>query len=118
MAPQKKALHKALTDYWVHIQGGSDYDTSKYIWEVFQLLELDRKAIRDLMLLAHCGVVGRTAFNEVMWALLSEHGLQSEYKDLSRKGVLHGSMETKSLRQTSCELERQAHLGLGVPQGS
>lgn len=81
----KKALHKALTEWWVYIQGGSDYDTSKYIWEVFQLLELDRKAIRDLMLLAHAGVVGRTAFNEIMWALLSEHGLQKEYWDLSRK---------------------------------
>ena len=81
----KKALHKALTDWWVYIQGGSDYDTSKYLWEIFQLLELDRKAIRDLMLLVHCGVVGRTAFNEIMWALLSEHGLQREYRDLSRK---------------------------------
>ena len=81
----KKAVHKALTDHWVLIQGGSDHEASRYIWEVFQLLELDRKAIRDLMLLAHCGVVGRTAFNEIMWALLSEHGLQTEYRDLSRK---------------------------------
>ena len=87
-------------------------------WEVFQLLELDRKAIRDLMLLAHCGVVGRTAFNDITWALLSQHGLQREYKGPQSQGALHGAMETKSLRQTSCDLTRQAHLVLEFPQGS
>ena len=48
-----------LTTQWPLIQGGND-DEALALWlSIFWVLELDRKATLDLMLLAHQGGVGR-----------------------------------------------------------
>ena len=56
------------------------------LWlEIFVVLELDRKAQCELMLLAHSGEVGRAEANEVLWEILSAWALDHEYLDLSSK---------------------------------
>ena len=52
---------------------------------IFAWLELDSKAIWDLMVLAHSGLVGRSEANRILWDLLSVWALKDEYLDLSRK---------------------------------
>ena len=80
-----KFLHKCLTDYWWLIQGGSD-DRAMELWhKVFVVLELDRKARVDIMLLAQSGLVGRSVANELMWDLMSTWALVDCYEDLSHK---------------------------------
>ena len=74
-----------LTRDWKTIQCGYDL-RAKTLWvEIFRHLELDTKAIRDLLLLAHMGLAGRTEANEILWNLLSHWGLKREYRDLSHK---------------------------------
>ena len=74
-----------LTRDWRLLQCGHD-GRAKALWsEVFQHLELDTKAIRDLMLLTHLGEAGRAEANEILWNLLSNWSLKREYKDLSHK---------------------------------
>ena len=53
--------------------------------EIFLVLEVDRKAAADLMLLAHLGIAGRCEANEILWELLSVWALKPEYEDLSHK---------------------------------
>ena len=74
-----------LTEDWKTIQCGHDA-RAKALWsEVFQHLELDAKAIRDLLLLTHMGEAGRAEANEILWHLLSVWALKREYLDLSHK---------------------------------
>ena len=54
-------------------------------WKIFQVLELDKKARLDLVLLAQSGGVGRTYANKIMWDLLSNWALEYTYRDLSNK---------------------------------
>ena len=78
-------VRQKLTRDWKDIQCGHDL-RAKNLWiEIFQHLELDDKAIRDLLLLAHLGTAGRAEANEVLWNLLSVWALKREYKDLSHK---------------------------------
>ena len=53
--------------------------------EILQFLELDSKAMWDLMLLAHQGESGRVEANEILWVLLSETALDPQYRDMSNK---------------------------------
>ena len=80
-----KFLHKCLTDYWWLIQGGSDERAMELWHKVFLVLELDRKAQVDIMLLAQSGLVGRSVANELMWDLMSTWALVDCYEDLSHK---------------------------------
>ena len=78
-------VQEKLTADWKTIQCGHDA-RAKALWvEIFQHLELDAKAIRDLLLLAHMGVAGRAEANEILWTLLSVWALKREYLDLSHK---------------------------------
>ena len=78
-------VHEKLTRDWKTIQCGVDA-RAKALWlEIFKILELDAKAVRDLMLLCHMGLAGRTEANEVLWKLLSIWALKREYLDLSHK---------------------------------
>ena len=78
-------VHEKLTLDWKTIQCGCD-GRAKALWiEIFQHLELDEKAIRDLMLLAHMGIAGRAEANEILWSLLSDWAIKREYMDLSHK---------------------------------
>jgi hypothetical protein len=74
-----------LTTQWPLIQGGND-DEALALWlSIFWVLELDRKATLDLMLLAHQGGVGRCEANEVLWQLVSFWAIKRPYEDLSNK---------------------------------
>ena len=80
-----KYLHKVLTTDWPSMQGGTGPETLQMWLDLVRVLELDKKAKRDLMLLAHSGVPGRTCTNQVLWNLCSYWALQSRYEDLSHK---------------------------------
>lgn len=74
-----------LVVHWPLIQGGVGLDARDKWREIFMYLELDTKAIKDIMLLAHSGEVGRSEANELLWTLLSHWALKPEYEDLSHK---------------------------------
>ena len=78
-------IKKWLTTEWVQIQGGGAHDTMKKIVDIFDVLELDRKARVDFVLLYQSGHPGRTMANKLMWELLSQCALDGEYMDLSNK---------------------------------
>ena len=78
-------LGKCLTDHWEDLQRGHSEETLAKILEIFNVLELDKKARVDLMLLYHSGLPGRTSANKVLWMLLSEWALDPTYEDLSHK---------------------------------
>ena len=80
-----KFLHTCLTRDWWIIQGGHGLEALTKWYQIFEVLELDRKARRDFMLLVHSGLAGRSEANEIMWSLLSYWALQPQYKNLSSK---------------------------------
>ena len=80
-----KFLHKSLTTNWWLIMFGADRRTERMWWEIFQVLELDRKSQLDLLMLAQSGRVRRAYANKILWGLLSGWALEGEYKDLSNK---------------------------------
>ena len=75
----------ALTDWWGAIQCGTNEQALRCWQKVFEVLELDRKACADIMLLAHSGLVGRVKANQLLWNLLSNIALKPDYRDLSHK---------------------------------
>ena len=78
-------VQQTLTTSWKSIQCGSDA-RAKALWhDIFLYIELDMKSIRDIMLLAHMGVAGRTEANEILWNLLSLWALKRDYLDLIHK---------------------------------
>ena len=80
-----KFLHKSLTTNWRLIMYGADARAERLWWEIFQVLELDRKSQLDLLMLAQSGQVGRAYANKILWDLLSDWALEGEYRDLSNK---------------------------------
>ena len=80
-----KFLHKNLTENWYLIMSGVDQRSKDLWWEIFQVLELDRKSQLDLLILAQSGPVGRSYANKILWDLMSHWALQTPYRDLSNK---------------------------------
>ena len=78
-------IRECLTTYWGIIQRGSGAQALERWNLIFLVLELDRKAQLDLMLLAHTGLAGRAEANEILWDLLSIWALKDDYLDLSHK---------------------------------
>ena len=78
-------IKECLTTKWPLIQGGNDKEALKCWLTIFWVLELDRKATLDIMLLAHQGGVGRCEANEVLWQLLSIWAIKRPYEELSNK---------------------------------
>ena len=78
-----KVLHRFLTDRWWILQGGFDDEALAEWLLVTQVLELDAKASRDLLLLAQSGRVGRAHANRILWETLTGPGLGPDYEDLS-----------------------------------
>ena len=74
-----------MTTHWAVLQGGTDVRTLEFWLKIFLALELDRKAQRDLLLLAHSGICGRAEANEVLWKTLAIWALRPEYEDLSHR---------------------------------
>ncbi len=73
------------TDLWPSLSGGHDADCLDMTRRLYVALELDEKAIMDLMLLAQSGEVGRAEYNHVMWKLITEVAIEPPYRDLNRK---------------------------------
>ena len=80
-----KFLHKNLTFFWQDLMFGVDLHAITLWWEIFQVLELDKKSQFDLLHLAQSGPVGRAYANKILWDLMSNWGLQRAYRDLSNK---------------------------------
>ncbi len=78
-------IKKWLSVEWVQLQGGGGSDTMQKIMDICDVLELDRKARIDFILLYQSGHPGRTLANKIMWDLLSQCALDGEYLDLSNK---------------------------------
>ena len=73
------------TDYWEDLQGSTSQATLFKLIDIVEVLELDRKAQVEFMLLYHSGTPGRTCANKVLWELLSSWALDPAYEDLSHK---------------------------------
>ena len=80
-----KFIKNCLVDDWPLIQGGVGQRALDKLEEIFKWLELDTKAIKDLMLLSHSGECGLAEANELLWNLLSYWAIRPEYEDLSHK---------------------------------
>jgi hypothetical protein len=78
-----KTIHYFLTQRWWILQGGVDEVALKEWILVLKILEVDKKARRDLFLLAQSGQVGRTHANKILWQVLSGPALDPLYVDLS-----------------------------------
>ena len=74
-----------VTRRWPEVQGGSNDNAASAWAEICMVLELDRKACADLMLLAHLSIAGRAEANEILWHLLTNWALDPDYEDLSHK---------------------------------
>ena len=79
----QRLIHSYLTDKWYILQSGSDPNTELLWREVMEVLELDKKARRDLFLLAQSGRVGRCHANKLLWDLLSGPALDPRHTDMS-----------------------------------
>ena len=77
--------YQTLTRNWAIIQGDMGRPGMSPWKDIFESLELVRKAQMDLLLLAHMGIVGRTASNKILWGVVSLWALFPEYEDLSHK---------------------------------
>ena len=64
---------------------GVDENAVRLWWEIFQVLELDKKSQLDLLILAQSGPVGRAYANKILWDLMSNWALNQTYQDLSNK---------------------------------
>ncbi len=78
-------VNACLTRDWPSLQAGTSPEALVQWHFVFEWLELDRKAVMDMLLLCHSGLVGRSEANRVLWELLSIWALKEEYVDISRK---------------------------------
>ena len=64
---------------------GVDEHAVRLWWEILQVLEIDKKAQLDLLILAQSGPVGRAHANKTLWDLMSNWALNPTYQDLSNK---------------------------------
>ena len=78
-----KRIHQLLTRHWHLMQAECDERATALWHEALWLLEIDTKGQTDLFLLAQCGAAGRAEANEILWNLLTNEALDSEYLDLS-----------------------------------
>ena len=76
-------VHETLTYNWAVIQGGTSGYAKTYLNQIWQVLELDSKAIADWYLLAQQSENGRTQANKILWELLSWYALEPDYRNLS-----------------------------------
>ena len=79
----KRIIHNLLTKKWWVLQGKSDQVAARLWYDVCELLELDTRSQKALLLLARCDVHGRTHANKILWLLMTGPGLEHDYPDLS-----------------------------------
>ena len=92
-----KHCHKALTEDWWLIQAGTSEEAHALWLDLCKLMELDKKATLDLMLLATSGVLGRTCTNIMMWGLLSNWGIQPPLQGPQQQSVGRGRLAQEDL---------------------
>ena len=80
-----KFIKMNLTDYWEDLQRSTSRATLFKLIHIFEVLELDKKAQVEFILLSQSGTPGRTCANKVLWELLSSWALDPAYEDLSHK---------------------------------
>ena len=80
-----KFLRKNVTINWAHLMFGVDKKAMQLWWEVFQVMELDKKSQLDLRMLAQSGPVGRSYANKILWDIMANWALQRTYRDLNNK---------------------------------
>ena len=80
-----QTIHWILTKRWWIVQGGVDDQALEEWMAIMNLLELDKKARRDLFLLAQSGHVGRIIANKTMWEILTGPAIWPPYWDMSHK---------------------------------
>ena len=68
----RKCVLKLMTTHWWKLQGRCDQEALRLWIQALQIIELDKKACRDLFLLAQSGLIGRTFANQILWTLLTE----------------------------------------------
>ena len=72
-----------LCKHWQLLQQGTGPHAT-HMWKmVMKVLEWDRKAMRDMFLLAQSGLVGRTKANRILWEILTGLALDPAYEDMS-----------------------------------
>ena len=76
-------MQKFLVDWWWCLQGMSDHQALRQWLKVGRLLELDRKALMDLFMLAQVIPAGRTKANKILWDLLTGPALEEPQRDMS-----------------------------------
>ena len=79
------ALKDFLTDKLHILLGRRDHYATHQWLCVMDLVDLDRRARVDLMLLAQAGLPGRTEANKILWSLMAEWAVDPSYRDLSAK---------------------------------
>ncbi len=80
-----QSCRACLTEEWPsHLAVSSQSHLEQWHF-IFEWLELDRKAVLDMFLLCHSGLVSRSEANRILWELLSKWALKDTYLDLSRK---------------------------------
>ena len=80
-----KFIRRTLTEHWIKIQGGSGEEPLRLWHLIFMVLELNKNAQKDLLLLAQSGLVGRAMANKALWDLCSHWALDPAYEDVSHK---------------------------------
>ena len=76
-------MQKFLVDWWWCLQGKEDHQALRMWLKVGRLLELDRKSLMDLFMLAQVIPVGRTKANKILWDLLTGPALEEPQRDMS-----------------------------------
>ena len=78
-------VRNCLTEDWWALQGGTGTEALIKWWTIMEVMELDTKARRGLMMLLQSDEVGRACGNELLWNLLSSWCLEPTYMDLTSK---------------------------------
>ena len=80
-----QTIHWILTKRWYIVQGGMGKEGLAEWMAIMNLLEMDKKARRELFLLLQSGYVGRVLANKLMWEILTTLAIEPPYYDISCK---------------------------------
>ncbi len=76
-------LQDFATRKWPIIQGGPPAETLEVLKDIWMHLELDADCWMEALMLLHQGPVGRAELSKVLFKVLTEYAITSEYRNLS-----------------------------------
>jgi hypothetical protein len=76
-------LYRTLTEDWGFIQGGGGDETLQMWKRLFRILELTRRAQRDILDLSQRGIAGRIMANKLIWDLCHDWAFNPLNENLS-----------------------------------